>query len=131
VYEKRFSSSHAPSVLAGLAQGLSSASNPDVAAWQERGILEPWSRHGLAVWGALCLSAAIGLGCAVIAWYRTWVALAVLDRPLPPHSSRLADPFILLILAFLVVLVLACAVAFGCFQILCRVAFAIRRRGDL
>lgn len=113
--------------LRTFAEGISSASDSEFAAWQEQGIEYPRSALGILIWSILVSSSVVGATCGVLLFLSAWHALSGFNRPLPPHASRLADPVLLLALALLIVAIVAGVISFLLFHALSRVIFIFRR----
>jgi hypothetical protein len=119
------------SSLRAFAETISSASDPELAAWQEEGLAAPPGRGGsLLVWAVLVSSAAVGLGCGAAAWLIVWHSVGALSRPATLAAAPLQDPGLLLLLGGLLVVLLAAAVSFALFQGLSRLARAVQRPRD-
>jgi hypothetical protein len=113
------------SSLEAFAQAISSASDLDLAAWQERGLADLRRGGSLVVWCIAVLSAAVGFVCGASAWRAAWRSLGAL--PAYGHRSLMGNPIVLVTLAGALSLLLGVGLSFGLFQLLSRAAYALRR----
>lgn len=116
-----------PSGLQRIAESISSASDPDLAAWQERAIQHPRSQDGVLVWCVGGVSVCAGLlilGAG--AWF---VVRPTMTLPVMSSGSRRLGGGWVMLAAFGASVVAGAALAFALFQGGCRAAFVLSRRG--
>ena len=111
--------------LESFGAAISSATDLDLAAWQELGIANPRSADGRIIWSIIGASVVMGLGVLGVG---AWIVVGPLLGLLPAATSNLngRGAGMLLLAGGLMTLTVGAAASFGSFQGLSRVVFAMR-----
>jgi hypothetical protein len=109
--------------LQAFAEAVSSASDLELAAWQEAGLVEPRSRTGVLLWSIVVLSiGAGGVMLALCGWFLVRPTLGLMPAVMSGHRTTQRAGLII-ILSVMVALVAGSAAAFATFQGMSRVVF--------
>lgn len=117
----------ATSLLRTIAESISSASDPGLAEWQERGIVSPRRDDGPLVWGIVTGAIILGLSVAGMA-FAIVVRPAIGLLPAAVQGGRGNNPALVIVVAVMAALALACGAAFAAFQLLSAAVYVSRRR---